>query len=40
MAPRHTPSAIDVIVFLISYRPKSVLKKLDLDVVVGPDSRH
>jgi len=40
MAPTHATAAIDIIVFLIAYRPNSVLKKPDLEVLVEPDSRQ
>jgi len=39
-APMHATAAIDIIVFLTVYRPNSVLKKPDLEVLVEPDSRH
>ena len=40
MAPMHATAAIDIIVFLIAYRPNSVLKNPDLEALVEPDSRH
>jgi hypothetical protein len=36
----HATAAIEVIVFLIAYRPSSVLKKPGLEVLVEPDSRQ